>query len=57
MSNNRSLQFALTRQRLRLQQLIEAHGKFDPDHPMQAYSLRRIEYLEKQIEKEKEAAP
>lgn len=57
MSNIRSLQFALTRQRLRLQQLIEAHGKSDPDHPMQAYSLRRIEYLESQLAKEKETAP
>lgn len=57
MSNIRSLKFALTRQRMRLQQLIEVHGKFDPDHPMQAYSLRRIEYLEKQIEQQKETAP
>ena len=41
---------ALTAQRRRLKELIEICGKLDPEHPLQAYSLRRIEWLEGQIE-------
>lgn len=54
MSNIRSLRLSLTRQRVRLQQLIEAHGKFDPEHPLQAYSIQRIKYLEERVDEEKE---
>lgn len=41
---------ALTAQRRRLKELIEICGKLDPEHPLQAYSLRRIKWLEEQIE-------
>lgn len=41
---------ALTAQRRRLNELIEICGKLDPEHPLQAYSLHRIEWLEGQIE-------
>lgn len=46
---------ALTAQRRRLQELIEICGKLDPEHPLQAHSLRRIKWLEEQIEKIKES--
>ena len=57
MSNKRGLALALSRQRRRLNELIDAHGKYDPEHPMQAYSLRRIEYLEQQLKQTEETAP
>ena len=49
----RSYSSALTLQRRRLQQLVELDGGFDPDDPLQAFSLRRIAWLENRIEEEK----
>jgi len=50
------LTIALKFQRRRLQELIEICGKLDPEHPLQAYSLRRIAWLEEQIAKSKKTA-
>jgi len=50
MSKLRELTAALTQQRRRLQELVEISGKLDPAHPLQQFSIRRIEWLEKQIE-------
>ena len=50
MSELRDLTAALTRQRRRLNELIEICGGEDPDHPLQQFSLRRIAWLEGQIE-------
>ena len=52
MNELRSLTLALTRQKSRLNELIEISGKFDPEHPLQAFSIRRIEWLKKRIEEE-----
>ena len=41
---------ALTAQRRRMNELVEMCGKLDPEHPLQAHSLRRIKWLEEQIE-------
>lgn len=46
---------ALVGQKKRLEELIEVSGKYDPHHPLQLYSIRRIVWLELQIEKEKRA--
>ena len=54
MSELRSLTAALTWQKRRLKELIEISGRLDPEHPLQAYSLRRIEWLEKRIDEEKQ---
>ena len=54
MSERRDLTAALTRQRRRLKELIELCGREDPEHPLQAFSLRRIAWLEEQIAKTKE---
>ena len=56
MTELRRLSAALTVQRRRLQELIEICGKLDPEHPLQAYSLRRIAWLEEQIAKLKQTA-
>ena len=50
MTDLRRMTAALTAQRQRLKELIEICGKLDPEHPLQAYSLRRIKWLEEQIE-------
>ena len=50
MSELRDLTAALTRQRRRLKELIEISEGEDPDHPLQQFSLRRIAWLEWQIE-------
>ncbi len=50
MSELRDLTAALTWQRRRLKELIEISGGEDPDHPLQQFSLRRIAWLEGQIE-------
>ena len=55
MSELRDLTAALTRQRRRLKELIEISGGEDPDHPLQQFSLRRIAWLEGQIEKIKKS--
>lgn len=52
MSELRSLTAALTWQKRRLNELIEISGGLDPEHPLQAFSLRRIEWLEKRIAEE-----
>ena len=54
MSELRSLTAALTWQKRRLKELIEISGGLDPEHPLQAFSLRWIGWLEKRIEEEKE---
>ena len=51
MSELRDLTAALTRQRRRLKELIEICGREDLDHPLQAFSRRRIAWLEAQIGK------
>ena len=53
MSELRRLTAALIRQKRRLNELIEISGGLDPEHPLQAFSLRRIEWLEKKIEEKK----
>lgn len=57
MNELHKLHVMLGRQHRRLKDLIEICGGLDPSHPLQAYSIRRIEYLEKQIEQAKETAP
>lgn len=47
------LQFMLGRQHRRLKDLVEICGGLDPNHPLQAYSLHRIKWIEEQIEEEK----
>ena len=54
MSELCSLTTALTRQKKRLNELVEISGGLDPEHSLQAFSLRRIEWLETRIEEEKE---
>jgi len=54
MNELKGLSLALFRQRRRLQELVEISGKLDPDHPLQQFSIRRIEWLEKEIEKIKQ---
>jgi hypothetical protein len=49
MSELRDLTAALTRQRLRLKELIEISGREDPEHPLQQFSLRRIAWIENRI--------
>ena len=56
MKELRSLAAALTCQRRRLKELIEISGRLDPEHPLQRYSLQRIEWLEKQIEEQRKRA-
>ena len=41
------------RQERRLKDLVQIGGKLDPEHPLQAYSIQRIKYLEERIEEEK----
>ena len=41
------------RQERRLKDLVQICGKLDPEHPLQAYSIQRIKYLEERIEEEK----
>lgn len=41
------------RQERRLKDLVQIYGKLDPEHPLQAYSIQRIKYLEERIEEEK----
>lgn len=53
MNELRGLKLALHNQRKRLRELIEISGKYDPDHPLQLYSIRRIAWLEEQIEKKR----
>jgi hypothetical protein len=55
MSELRDLTAALTRQRRRLKELIEICGREDPEHPLQQFSLRRIAWLEREIEEIKTA--
>lgn len=56
MTKRMKLTIALKFQRRRLQELVEICGKLDPEHPLQAYSLRRIAWLEEQIAKSKKTA-
>ena len=56
MSELRSLIASLTRQRHRLQELVEICGGLDPEHPLQRYSIQRIAWLEKRIEEKKKQA-
>lgn len=50
MDELRSLIASLNYQRRRLRELVEISGREDPDHPLQRYSIQRIEWLEKKIE-------
>lgn len=54
MSNLRGLTAALMAQRRRLAQLVALCGGVDPEHPLQAFSLRRIKWLEARIEEERQ---
>ena len=56
MKELRSMTAALTRQRCRLAELVELCGGPDQDHPLQRYSIRRIAWLEKQIEEQRKQA-
>lgn len=47
---------ALGLKKKRLRELEEISGGPDPDHPLQGYCLRRIAWLEKQIEELKKQA-
>lgn len=48
------LHIMVGRQQRRLRDLVEIHGGLDPEHPLQAYSIQRIKYLEERIEEEKQ---
>lgn len=50
MDEMRSLQGSLAYQRRRLEELVEISGRYDPEHPLQRYSIQRIAWLEKKIE-------
>lgn len=50
MDELRSLIASLNYQRRRLRELVEMCGREDPDHPLQRYSIQRIQWLEKKIE-------
>lgn len=56
MNELRSLTASLAYQRRRLKQLVEMCGGLDPNNPMQQFSVRRIEWLEKRIEEVKKQA-
>ena len=56
MNELRSLTIALTRQRRRLQELVEICGGLDPNHPLQRYSIQRIAWLEQRIEENRKQA-
>ena len=50
------LKASLASQRRRLKQLEEISGGPDPNHPLQAFSIRRIAWLENEIRKHEERA-
>lgn len=52
----KGLKAALARQERRLAQLMEISGGLDPEHPLQAYSLRRIAWLKEQIQNKQQWA-
>ena len=57
MEDLRGLSCALVTQRRRLAELVELCGGVDPEHPLVAFSLRWIEWLEEQIkQKQKKRA-
>ena len=53
MEDLRGLTAALMAQRRRLAELVALCGGVDPEHPLQAFSLRRIKWLEARIEEER----
>ena len=50
----KELRLMLTAQKRRLADLVEASGREDPTHPLQAFSMRRIAWLEEQIRQKQE---
>lgn len=54
MNELKSLKLSLAAQKRRLAQLVEISGGEDPTHPLQAFSLRRIAWLEERIRREQE---
>lgn len=56
MNELKSLRLCLAAQKKRLAELVEISGGEDPHHPLQAYSIRRIAWLENRIREEQERA-
>lgn len=52
----KSLKLALAAQKRRLAELVEISGGQDPEHPLQSFSMRRIQWLEMKISEEQEKA-
>lgn len=51
MDELRSLAATLRHQRRRLQELVEICGGYDLSHPLQRFAVRRIVWLEEEIDK------